>query len=103
MCVLQCVGMVASFRGLQSPNAVEGLVKFLRRMTSGRRTLDRRWVDMQLLTMYRPVKCGSLHSDLMRWTRAKNLKNDQNWGRGVEHLQGANSVRTRAHELLHNH
>ena len=31
----------ASFSGLQSPNAVEGLVKLLRRMTSGRR-----WVDI---------------------------------------------------------
>ena len=29
--------VVASFPGLQSPNAVEGLVKLLRRMTSGRR------------------------------------------------------------------
>ena len=28
---------VASFPGLQSPNAVEGLVKLLRRMTPGRR------------------------------------------------------------------
>ena len=28
--------MVALFPGLQSPNAVEGLVKLLRRMTSGR-------------------------------------------------------------------
>jgi len=28
---------LASFPGLQSPNAVEGLVKLLRRMTSGRR------------------------------------------------------------------
>ena len=27
---------LASFPGLQSPNAVEGLVKLLRRMTSGR-------------------------------------------------------------------
>ena len=31
----QC-GILASFPGLQSPNAVEGLVKLLRRMTSGR-------------------------------------------------------------------
>ena len=28
---------LASFPGLQSPNAVEGLVKLIRRMTSGRR------------------------------------------------------------------
>ena len=33
--------VVASFPGLQSPNAVEGLVKLLRRMTSGRH-----WVDV---------------------------------------------------------
>ena len=32
---------VASFPGLQSPNTVEGLVKLLCRMTSGRR-----WVDV---------------------------------------------------------
>ena len=32
---------LASFPGLQSPNAVEGLAKLLRRMTSGRR-----WVDV---------------------------------------------------------
>ena len=30
---------LASFPGLQSPNAVEGLVKLLRRMTSGRRCI----------------------------------------------------------------
>ena len=29
-------GKIASFPGLQSPNAVEGLVRLLRRMTSGR-------------------------------------------------------------------
>ena len=33
--------VVASFPGLQSPNPVEGLVKLLCRMTSGRR-----WVDI---------------------------------------------------------
>ena len=35
---------VASFPGLQSPNAVEGLVKLLCRMTSGRRWVYI-WVD----------------------------------------------------------
>ena len=35
------IGSIASFLGLQSPNAVEGLVKLLRRMTSGKR-----WVDV---------------------------------------------------------
>ena len=33
----QTTGTLASFPGFQSPNAVEGLVKLLRRMTSGRR------------------------------------------------------------------
>ena len=40
---------LASFPGLQSPNAVEGLVKLICRMASGRRwryTLGRRWVDV---------------------------------------------------------
>ena len=40
---------LGSFPGLQSPNAVEGLVKFIRRMTSGRHWIDvgdRRWVDV---------------------------------------------------------
>ena len=38
---------LASFPGLQSPYAVEGLVKLIRRMTSGRRwRYDRRWVDV---------------------------------------------------------
>ena len=31
---------LASFPGLQSPYAVEGLVKLIRRMTSGRRWID---------------------------------------------------------------
>ena len=35
------IGIVASFPGLQSSNAVEGLVKLLCGMTSGRR-----WVDV---------------------------------------------------------
>ena len=39
-------GDLASFPGLQSPNAVEGLVKLLRRMTSGGRL--EAWLCMQL-------------------------------------------------------
>ena len=38
--------VLASFPGLQSPNAVEGLVKLVRRMTSGGRL--EAWLCMQL-------------------------------------------------------
>ena len=50
---------LASFPGLQSPNAVEGLVKLLRRMTSGRRWVYI-WVDVGWTSggVALPVKCS---------------------------------------------
>ena len=50
---------IASFPGLQSPNAVEGLVKLLRRMTSGRRWVYI-WVDVGWTSggVALPVKCS---------------------------------------------
>ena len=44
--VAECIKVLASFPGFLSPNAVEGLVKLLRRMTSGGRleTCHFRWI-----------------------------------------------------------
>ena len=55
----QTLFRLASFPGLQSPNAVEGLVKLLRRMTSGRRWVYI-WVDVGWMSggMALPVKCS---------------------------------------------
>ena len=54
-----CQVYLASFSGLLSPNAVEGLVKLLRRMTSGRRWVYI-WVDVGWTSggVALPVKCS---------------------------------------------
>ena len=59
-----CEAYIASFPGLQSPNTVEGLVKLLRRMMSGRCWVYI-WVDVgwTLGGVALPVKCSPRHDN----------------------------------------